>query len=245
MRIASGIFSVLLLFTSPLFSQEYVIENHDFSDSLQKTITIIPFQNNYYRSEIDRSLGASENLNFQELRDVLRSELDRQLYMILNDEYNVVSFLKNSSQDDQELLEYIYYSTASSYSSLESGEKVERNMLDMGQIKEAPIEEDQRYMKTVIHHAPLLETLSGQLPSDLYLFIGELDILLPQNIEEKEKHRYIYMHFTLYDNRGEIIDSGIISQLINKRNCKHIKDISMDGFAPLAYQLKARLEAMN
>jgi hypothetical protein len=245
MRIVLGIFSVLLLFTAPLFSQEYVIENSEVNDSLQKTITLIPFQNNYYRSEIDRSLGASENLDFQALRDALRSELDRQLYMILNDEYNVVSFLKNSTQDDQELLEYIYYSTASSYSSLETGEQIDRSILDLGQIKEAPVEEDQRYMKTVIHHPPLLETLSKQLPSDLYLFIGELDILLPQNIEEKEKNRYIYMHFTLYDDLGEIVDSGIISQVINKKKCKHIKDISMDGFAPIAYQLKTRLEALN
>lgn len=245
MRPVVGIFSLLLLISAPLFSQDFVIEESDTNDSLNKTISLIPFQNNYYRSEIDRSLAASENLDFQALRNALRSELDRQLFMILSDDFRVVSFLKNSTQDDQELLEYIYYSTASSYSNLETGEQVDRRILDMGQIKEAPMEEDQRYMKTVIHHPPLLETLSAQLPSDLYLFIGELDILLPQNIEEKEKNRYIYMHFTLYNAKGEIIDSGIISQVINKKKCKHIKGISMDGFAPIAYQLKTRLEALN
>lgn len=244
MKSIFGSLSIVLFFSTSLFSQDFVIEDDGLNDSLRKTIAIIPFQNNYYRSEIDRSLAASEHLDFQSLRDVQRKELDKQLYLILNDEYNVLSFLKDKNEDDQELLDYIFYSTASSYTNLESDEKVDRSILGLGQIKEAPISEDQRYMKTVIHHPPLMATLAEQLPADLYLFIGELDILLPKDFEEKDKNRYIYMHFTLYNNAGEIVDSGIISQVIPQKKCKKIKDISMDGFAPIAYQLKNRLDSL-
>jgi len=244
MKSILGSLSIILFFSASLFSQDFVIEEDGLNDSLRKTIAIIPFQNNYYRSEIDRSLAAGENLDYQSLRDAQRKELDKQLYLILDDEYNVLSFLKDNNEEDQELLDYIFYSTASSYTDLESDEKVERSILGLGQINEAPISEDQRYMKTVIHHPPLMTTLADQLPADLYLFIGELDILLPQDFEERDKNRYIYMHFTLYNNSGEIVDSGMITQVISQKKCKRIKDISMDGFAPIAYQLKNRLDAL-
>ena len=244
MKSIYGCLSILLFISTSLFSQDFVIEDDGLNDSLKKTIAIIPFQNNYYRSEIDRSLAASENIDYQSLRDAQRKELDKQLYLILSNEYEVYSFLKDKSQDDQELLDYIFYSTASSYTNIESDEKVDRSILSLGQINEAPMNEDQRYMKTVIHHPPLMATLAEQLPADLYLFIGELDILLPQNTEEKDKNRYIYMHFTLYNNAGEIVDSGMISQVISQKNCKRIRDISNDGFAPIAYQLKNRLDSL-
>lgn len=234
-------FTFILFSASILNAQDFVIEDDGLSDTLKPVLALIPFQNNYYRSEIDRSLAAKENLDYQSLKNTLRKELDRQLFMILKDDFEVISLLKDNSQEDQEILDYIFYSTASSFTNLESGEEVDRQLLSKGQIKTAPEQEGQRYMKTVIHHPPLMKTLEEQLPSDYYLFIGELDILKPQNIEEKEDNRYVFVHFTYYNNKGEVLDSGIISQVIPARKCRSIKNISLDGFAPVAYQFKNRL----
>jgi hypothetical protein len=227
------------------WAQDFVIDEELASDSVKPVLTIIPFQGNYYRSEIDRSLAKSEALDYKTLKYSLRKELDRNLYMILKDNFDVNSLLKDNSEEDQKTLDYIFYSTASTYTYLESDEKVERKLLGNGQIKEAPYVEGQRYMKTLIHNPKLLEVLMTDLYSDYFLFIGELDILLPQSIEEKEKNRNIYLSYTLYNNTGEILDSGLLSQVISEKKCKHIKDVSMDGFAPLAYQLRDRITTLG
>lgn len=235
--------AVSLLSGASVYAQDYVIDQVELQDTIEKkVITLIPFQNKYYRSEIDRSLGMSENINFQDLRDGLRKELDKQLFMILDDDFEVKSFLKNDSEEEREILDYVFYGTAGSYTALEENEKVERGLVKNGQIKEAPVEEGQRYMKTVIHHPPLISTLNKASNSDYYLFIGELDILLPTTPEHREKSRYIYVHYTLYNVNGEILDSGMLSQLIASKKCKKVKDISLYGFAPIAYQFKNTLE---
>lgn len=245
MRITAVLIVLFLTSSLKLVAQDFVIEDVLLVDSVKPVLTLIPFQGNYYRSEIDRSLAKSESLDYQSLKYNLRKELDRNLYMILKDDFKVNSLLKDNSEEDQKTLDYIFYSTASTYTYLESDEKVERKLVGDGQIKEAPYQEGQRYMKTLIHNPQLIETLMNELPSDYFLFIGELDILLPQSIEEKETNRNIYLSYTLYNNSGEVIDSGMISQVIPVKKCKHIKDISMDGFAPLAYQLRDRMTAIG
>lgn len=237
-------FLTVFFFSSVLLveAQDFVVDEGMAKDSLKSSLVLIPFQNNYYRSEIDRSLATKEGIDYQSLKNSLRKELDRQLFMILKDDYDVISLLKDNSKEDQEILDYIFYATASSYTDVESDDKVDRKLLSGGQIKEAPVQEGQRYMKTVIHHPPLMTTLEKQLPADYYLFIGELDILKPQNVDEKEENRYVFVHFTYYNNKGDVLDSGIISQVIPVKKCKSIKSISMDAFAPVAYQLKNRLE---
>jgi hypothetical protein len=226
--------------------QDFVIEEELKVDSLKPVLTLIPFQSNYYRSEIDRSLAKNEGLDYQNLKYRLRNELDRQLYMILSDDFEVNSLLKDNSEEDQKELDYIFYSTASSFTYLESDEKVDRKLLSKGQINSAPVYEGQRYMKTIIHNPELMPTLMNDLPSSYFLFIGELDILLPQSIDEDAHNRNIYVHYTLYNNSGEIIDSGIVSQVLSERKCKSVKDISLDGFAAIAYQLNDRLlEVLN
>lgn len=245
MRLLIVLFTAFFITSLSVNAQEFVIEDEVSEDSLKQVLTLIPFQSIYFRSEIDRSLSASEGLDYKSLKDALRKELDRQLYMILKDDYEVSSLLKDNSEKDQELLNYIFYSTASSYTYLESGEKVDRKLVGNGQVKEAPKQEGQRYMKTVIHNPTLIETLDESLPSDYYLFIGELDILLPKSIEENERNRYIYVHYTLMDNNGEVLDSGLLSQVIPARKCKSIKDISMDGFAPIAYQFKGIISSLQ
>ena len=233
-----------LFFLLDLSAQEYVMDTNEANDSLkQKEICLIPFQNKYYRSEVDRSMAVNEGMDFKQLRDQLRRELDRQLYMILDEDFDVVSLLKNGGEEDWELMNYIFSSTAGSYTELEAETEVQRKLLANGQIKEAPKTEGQRYMKTVVHHPPLFSTLEENLGADYYLFIGELDILMPTNVSEKEDSRYVYVHYTLYDKSGEMIDSGVKSQMLPAKKCKKIKDLSNNGFAPIGFQFKNELEA--
>ncbi len=245
MKIFIGLVLTFLGLSFSINAQDHVLDHESASDSVKMVLTIIPFPNNYYRSEIDRSLAKNENIDFNSLRDGMKKELDRQLFMILKDDFTINSLLKNDTEDDRELLDYIYYSTASSYTNLETGDKVERGLINNGQIKEATIQEGQRYMKTVIHNPSFFVTVEEQVPSDLYLFIGELDILLPQTIDEKKSNRNIYVHFTLYNKKGELIDSGMITQVISERKCKSIKDVSHNGFAPIAYQFKNRFSTLQ
>lgn len=245
MKVVVGLILAFLGLSLSINAQDHVLDHESASDSVKTVLTIIPFPNNYYRSDIDRSLAKNENIDFNSLRNGMRKELDRQLFMILKDDFTINSLLKNDTEEDRELLEYIYFSTASSYTYLESGNKVERGLINSGQIKEVPTQEGQRYMKTVIHNPSFFVTVEEQVPSDLYLFIGELDILLPQTIDEKESNRNIYVHFTLYNKKGELIDSGMLTQLISERKCKSIKEISHNGFAPIAYQFKSRFSILQ
>ena len=62
-----------LFFLLDLSAQEYVMDTNEANDSLkQKEICLIPFQNKYYRSEVDRSMAVNEGMDFKQLRDQLR-----------------------------------------------------------------------------------------------------------------------------------------------------------------------------
>ena len=233
------------MFSSSLYAQDYVIEDGGIKDSIKKILTIVPFQNNYYRSEIDRALALNEKIDFNQLRNRLRNELDRQLFVVLQEDYEIISFLKDDTEEDRELLNYIFYSTASQYTKVESGEAVNRRLIGNGQLVDTPEQEGKSYMKTVIHHPPLLTTLQESSPSDWFLFIGELDILLPKSIEEEESNRNINVHFTLFDSEMNILDSGIITQVISSKKCRYIKDISAKGFAPIAFKFKELLSQIQ
>ncbi len=241
MRSLTGLFFLFFALSSTLHAQDYVIENDGLNDSIKKVLTIIPFQNNYYRSEIDRSLASNEKIDFNQLRDRMRNELDRQLFVALQEEFDIISFLKDDTEEDRELLNYVFYSTANQYTQIESGEAVDRRLLKNGQITDTLSQEGQSYMKTIIHHPPLLTTLQESRPSDLFLFIGELDILLPKTIDEDANNRNIIVHYTLFDNEKNTLDSGIITQILPSKKCKYIVDISEKGFAPLALKLHDRI----
>ena len=96
-------------------------------------------------------------------------------------------------------------------------------------------------MKTVIHHPPLLTTLQESAPSEWFLFIGELDILIPQSIDEDADNRIVNVHYTLFDEDMKVLDSGIVSEVIPSKKCRYIKDISEKGFVPIAYKFKELL----
>ena len=108
MKSIAKLFVLFFILSSSLYAQDYVIEDDGLTDSLKKTLTIIPFQNNYYRSEIDRALALNEKIDFNQLRDRLRNELDRQLYVALQEDFDIISFLKDDTEEDRELLNYIF-----------------------------------------------------------------------------------------------------------------------------------------
>jgi hypothetical protein len=236
---------LLIGFSFSIRAQDFVVNDSTSTDSIKKVLTIIPFQNNYYHSEVDRALAINEELNFNQLRDRLRNELDRQLYSALKENFDIISFLKEDTEEEREMMNYIFYSTASQYTQVGNDEEVNRRLLANGQLVETSKPEGKTYMKTIIHHPPLLQTMKKANPSDWFLFIGELDILLPKNIDENKNLRNINVHYTLFDSDMMVLDSGVISETIPAKKCKHIKDISALGFAAIAIKLKDKFSLIQ
>jgi len=80
MKIFIGLVLTFLGLSFSINAQDHVLDHESASDSVKMVLTIIPFPNNYYRSEIDRSLAKNENIDL--LRAKMLSLIKKRHYQI-------------------------------------------------------------------------------------------------------------------------------------------------------------------
>lgn len=174
-----------------------------FPDNRTK-LMIIPFEPRLYRSQIDREVGAHDNLNFQEIRGYFRLGLDNALALATKDDYAIVR-MHDDNPDINRDLDYIYKSIGYQYREMPAApeppkkglakisDKVSKGI--QGQIKklDGPEPEpggrieggqvvsvsnpNERFMAMSLINPDMFSYLSDKYGCGLYLFITQLDII--------------------------------------------------------------------
>ncbi len=189
--------------------------------SAQKKLILVPFDPILYNSEIDRELAKKNDLNFDQIRDKFRTELDLQVGMFLKGNYEVISLLREKEESVRADLPLIYSGIAFNYAPLKTDDtkapKSSRSEIRKGQIVEID-NSGHKYMSTVIKDEKLIPYLSGKYDSELYVFMTQFEIKNdmsdPQAVAMGRYTRNVLVHYNILDNQAKVVYGGIAKTMI-------------------------------
>ncbi len=174
----------------------------------KKKVLLIPFDPKMYMSEIDRNLCAESKLTFKQLRDQFRIGLDNQLVSAFKNGYTVITLLRDTAKTKADL-QFIYHSTGYKYTVTKGKDKApEQKAITKGQLTTPVMDEEERYMRTVINQPGLLEAMNKKYGAELFVFISEVD-LKPAVTSDPDPMREAWVHFTVYDLSGTQVGGGL------------------------------------
>lgn len=269
-----SLLSTVLIFAmnSVVFGQSRTYESSQKPDTFFiepdfNSLLIIPFEPHMYRSDIDRKVGAENNLNFQEVRGYFRLGLDNALYLATKDKY-IVTRMHADIADINKDLNYIYASISYDYKEVERPKpetraEVIKNKIDdkkkskqpapgtrieQGQIISVP-DNREKYMSLRIVNEDLLDFLADKYKGALFLFITELDIINAPNtdyraIEQDDYTRIIKANYTIYNKNGEVVNSGTATQNFSSKE-NNIREILSKHFPPLAEKIALKIPTLS
>lgn len=222
-KILTAIFA--LVFSANLLAQNTTIGDSDKSKSLPENerragkILLIPFEPRLYLSEIDKKLGAENELNFREIRNGFRSGLDRQMLSELKKIRPTYSLFSDTSETMADLA-LIYKSIGYNYDLVPvEGQAVAKSTTpnNKSKVKDGQLavemNYDKRFMNTSIKNRNLLDYLHKKYNADVFVFINELDLKHDPkgeiDLETGSFPREATVHFTVFNKSGKTIASGI------------------------------------
>ena len=199
------------------------------------SVLVIPFETKMYLSDIDRDLGESNDLNFQDIKAKFRAALDREIFIALKPYYNPLSFYAIEPQEAKAELAYIYNSIGYKYEVVPKEEVVKKEntatkLLSKFKKKEkedeytkagmsggqivSQVDNREKYMNTTLPNPKLLPNLNEKYRASHYIFINQLDIKRSADMRyvasEEQYKREIKVHYTIVDNTGKEVSSGAI-----------------------------------
>lgn len=269
-----SLLSTVLIFAmnSVVFGQSRTYESSQKPDTFFiepdfNSLLIIPFEPHMYRSDIDRKVGAENNLNFQEVRGYFRLGLDNALYLATKDKY-IVTRMHADIADINKDLNYIYASISYDYKEVErpkpetraeaiknkiddkkkSKQPAPGTRIEQGQIISVP-DNREKYMSLRIVNEDLLDFLADKYKGALFLFITELDIINAPNtdyraIEQDDYTRIIKANYTIYNKNGEVVNSGTATQNFSSKE-NDIREILSKHFPPLAEKIALKIPTLS
>lgn len=269
-----SLLSTVLIFAmnSVVFGQSRTYESSQKPDTFFiepdfNSLLIIPFEPHMYRSDIDRKVGAENNLNFQEVRGYFRLGLDNALYLATKDKY-IVTRMHAGIADINKDLNYIYASISYDYKEVErpkpetraeaiknkiddkkkSKQPAPGTRIEQGQIISVP-DNREKYMSLRIVNEDLLDFLADKYKGALFLFITELDIINAPNtdyraIEQDDYTRIIKANYTIYNKNGEVVNSGTATQNFSSKE-NDIREILSKHFPPLAEKIALKIPTLS
>lgn len=222
-KVLSAIFACVI--SANLFAQNTTIGDSDKSKSLPENerqtgkILLIPFEPRLYLSEIDKKLGAENELTFRDIRNGFRSGLDKQILAELKKIKSTYSLFADTSETMADLA-LIYKSIGYNYDLVPvEGQAVAKSTTSANKAKvkdgqlAVEMNYDKRFMNTSIKNPNLLEYLHKKYNADFFVFINELDLKHDPkgeiDLETGSYPREATVHFTVFNKSGKTIASGI------------------------------------
>ena len=243
-----SIFSILVVFTTNLLSQNTTIGENKSYDSRDAAaaasankVLIIPFDEKLYLSEIDKKINETTNLSFEEIRNEFRKGIDFSLWAELKHHYNVYALLQDSA-GNQEDMQFTYASIGWDYKQVGGGEEKEQATVQEGQLA-VPVDYKERFMNAEISNEELLPYLTKKYGSKIFLFVNQLDILKDPTSYDPVQDLYfrkIRVHYTVMNEKGETITAGIASTQFNS-NINHPQQIINSYFGIIAKQISEEI----
>jgi len=249
------ILNIVIIFSAIAFIKgqtTYSSEPDSSSKHRSKTILIVPFESNYYLSEIDRKIGLQSNLQADEILNKFRDELIKQLTIDLSIDF-FVKILHNSSNTISTSsvgLETVYAATRYVYQKGINAEEEVKEKKKTSGIKEGEIVAEARNLTGKYFNATFPEKDSVIMVcnfkgTDLLLFITmvELRNKLSDNYLDytiKANNREFKVHYSIYDKIIEQLYGGYIKvEFPVKMN--NISEIIKTSFPDLSKSLNSHI----
>jgi hypothetical protein len=244
----------ILLFTFSLFvalfvhAQETTIgkkpAEETKNESLEaREVLLVPFEKNMYRSDADMDIAQASGISVHELRALFRNELQKHLEKALAGKKSSYSLL-NENPSFKRDFEYINYSTAYKYESLDGEKEKEKSGTKNGQIT-GNAQNGNRFMNRTFSNPISIEVIHKKYGSEYLLFINQMDIGAAAGTEQNDImnetfNREIKVHYTIVDKNGKEIDAGIASATFPYKK-KKAGAIINDTFPAIAQKIIAKL----
>lgn len=192
-----------------------VPQNHSKEETLApRDILIVPFEKNMYRSDADLEIAQASGISVYELRTLFRNELHLHIEKALAEKKSTYNLLSENPSFKRDY-DYLNYSTAYKYESLDETSDIEKSGIKNGQIV-GNAHTGNRYMNRTFSNPKSLEIIHKKYGSEYIIFINQMDIGPSANsnqlsIMNESFQREIKVHYTIFHHSGKQIASGIAS----------------------------------
>lgn len=190
------------------------IKSEHLKDTLlnAREVLIIPFEKNMYRSDADNDIAQASGISVYELRAMLRNELIKHLQKALAGKKSSYHLLEENPSFKRDF-EYINYSTAYKYQSLEGDKEKTNSGTQNGQII-GNSQTGNRYMNRIVSNPNVIDVIHKKYGAEYFIFINQMDIGPAPNTDQNDImnenfNREIKVHYTILDKNGKELNSGI------------------------------------
>lgn len=182
-------------------------------------ILLIPFYSKMCMVEIGKDVNLATKLDFNEIVEQFRIQLDLAVYNAFRRDYSVISLLQGRYRSDS-VVNYIYGSTGYKYDMVPGAtadigaqdKNKSGNYIQNGQLK-VPIDYSKRFMNVNISNPHLIGTLYKDYHTDTFVFINELDIKnvnnVAENLSDDTYRREVDVHYSIMDKEKRSIAKGL------------------------------------
>lgn len=254
---------LLCILSFSLSAQHFTIQYSDKPINLNKqSVLLIPFQAKLYLSDVNRDLMIANDLTSKEVISRFTAGVDQSILFAFEKRCRVSSFYQIDQKDMDRDLAYIYRNVKLKYELVSKtkeknniktikfkkrSEEYQGGRIEDGQIKTTR-DNRERYMKAIVTDNNMLDSMHYIFNNKFFLFINELD-LKNQYADAIEMGRLNYnrelkLHYTIYNDDGEILSTGI-SKTTFPAKLNDINKIIKNYFPILAEQIYADLFREN
>lgn len=247
-RYSRHIFPVFLLLLSVhSFAQEGV--RNAAKKEISGKIMVVPYEPKMYMGDIGEKIYIESKLNFRQLAEYFRHQLDNQLKLKLQSiESPVVSFYIDSVRTAKDL-EYVYQSTTIAFDMMDqptapTAQSKKQSGIKNGQLA-VEASNDKKFTTTKFSNAELIPYLSKKYKSEYFVFINELDIkTLPESydIASDTYQREVMVHYTVVNSLSKLVTAGAATYRFSSK-VNDPKKIVNQAFTPIASYIASKLSA--
>lgn len=257
-------FVLLIVFSSVLTAQDGTYETNknkehklDSADMLLGEVYAIPFQDELFNCMFAKEIMRENNVNFNELRSLMKAALMTQLTQALSDSLSALSYTKmpetTQKQNDfatANTMTYVYRELPAGNQKDEKKSLKERLKLkkekkkkqDGTYIQDGQVvterSKTEKYMDVEFKNDDLLFFLKDIHKTKYIITINQFDMTIPPNagqlqIQHNKFQRQIRAHYSIFDTEGNHIHGGIatIDFPPNENNLKVINEKVMAELA--------------
>ncbi len=244
------------LFLSCLFgnAQQTTInkpKGNEREPGLAHKVLLIPFEPKLYNSEIDRFIHAETKLSAREIKHKFRDGLNDQFFRAFKSaKYGVVDMMEDTLKFKKDLdgvyqyISYDYLKVPDQAHYKAPVKEKEEKKIEKGQLN-VETNADQRFMDARFNSPKVIQVLQAKYKTDLIVCLNQIDIFNsgskgPMDLGTANPNRKIVVHYTVFNNAGKEINSGILEQEF-EAELNNPKKIIEKYFSRIAQELLQRV----
>lgn len=207
----------------------------DTASGIPESVMVLPYMPMMHLSDADQDISVTSGMTPNEVRELMRLELLKDLQADLKTDYSVRipsrDFVLNNSNDMENLYHVMYFNEDTVYPvkypvplSKEEKEKLRAEKTERGK---AP-EKEKKYINVGMYDQKIFPDLAHKYNADYFIFLNELDIKTRyddcMDLALKIYRRDLKVHYSVFDRTGKQVygDVAVAHFASNSNDVKEI-----------------------